>query len=53
MDPRQTLAGCPLFSGLAPDALDWLAQRATPLSIHGGDTLFKAGDVADQLFIVS
>jgi predicted acylesterase/phospholipase RssA/CRP-like cAMP-binding protein len=53
MDPRQTLAGCPLFSGLAPDALDWLAQRVTPLSIHGGDTLFKAGERPDQLFIVA
>lgn len=51
-DPRVTLAGCPLFAGLADTAIDWLATRASVVAIAGGEILFAAGDAPEHFYIV-
>lgn len=42
----------PLFRGLGAQALDRLARDAQPLTLQGGEYLFRSGDPADRLFLV-
>lgn len=53
MDARQILSACPLFAGLDDVALDWLVARVTLRPIEGGETLFAAGSVPEDLYIVA
>ena len=47
-----TLAGVPLFAGADPDALEALASDAQPVRALAGEWVIRAGDEADDLFVV-
>jgi predicted acylesterase/phospholipase RssA/CRP-like cAMP-binding protein len=53
LDVRATLASCPLLADATPEAIDWLAERAQPLTVHGGETLLTAGSPPNELYIVA
>ena len=42
----------PLLRGVGGEVLERLASDARPISIRGGEYLFRSGDIADQLFVV-
>ncbi|MGH2593576.1 MAG: cyclic nucleotide-binding domain-containing protein, partial [Anaerolineae bacterium] len=42
----------PLFTGLSETDLDWLFQKAEPVSIRAGDLLIEEGSPGDALFII-
>jgi len=42
----------PLFAGLPEHDLDWLFQKAEPISIRAGDLLIEEGSPGDALYIV-
>ncbi len=48
-----TLSQLPLLAGLDPAALADLEFAATPFAAASGDTLFRQGDVATALFILT
>lgn len=53
MDAYTVLAECPLFAGLNPEAVAKLAADASAVRLAAGETLFRAGDLADNLCIVA
>jgi len=53
MDTRTILSQTPLFSRLAPEALDALALNTETLGVRSGSLLFEQGEPADSLYIVS
>ncbi len=53
MDAYTVLAECPLFAGLNPEAVAKLAADASEVRLAAGETLFRAGDLADNLCIVA
>lgn len=52
MDTRTILSQTPLFSRLAPEALDALAERTELLGVASGQALFEQGETADSMYIV-
>jgi NTE family protein len=42
----------PLFRGVGREALERLASDARPITLRGGEYLFRGGDIADRLFVV-
>jgi len=46
------LEGSHLFAGLSRTALDALAQRARPLALEHGQTLFRQGDESDGCYAI-
>src|SRR6202035_4129531 len=46
------LAQVPLFAGLPETLHDALAQRARPISVAADEWLFRAGDPAQDMYIV-
>ena len=52
MDTRTILSQTPLFSRLAPEALDALAERTELLGVASGQALFEQGEAADSMYIV-
>jgi CRP/FNR family cyclic AMP-dependent transcriptional regulator len=49
---RAGLAGCPLFDGLEPEALDHLAEVTSLRSVRGGEAIIREGDEGDSLFVI-
>lgn len=49
---QDKLAQVPLFSSLAPAALEYLAQRLVPRTFHSGETLFEQGDAGNGLYLL-
>src|SRR5690348_16602471 len=43
----------PLFAGLAPEARDAVARRASVRKFAAGETLFAQGDGASALFVIT
>ncbi len=42
----------PLFAGLSEHDLDWLIQKAEPLSIRAGELLIEEGSPGDAMYII-
>jgi CRP-like cAMP-binding protein len=56
VDPRDNaslLAGSALFTDLAPQALGFLAERATRIELARGEVLFHEGDEGDTLYVIA
>jgi CRP/FNR family transcriptional regulator len=51
-DYRETLAKVPIFSGLTPDELGFLAQRAIPRHCSPGEIVFGEGEPCAGLYVV-
>ncbi len=51
-DYRETLAKVPIFSGLTPDELGFLAQRAVPRHCSPGEIVFGEGEPCAGLYVV-
>ena len=51
-DTLAALESLPIFSPLAPSALDALARRATRLTVPAGEVVVAEGDVGDRFFVV-
>src|SRR5262249_45316931 len=49
---RQVLANVPIFSGLAPTEMDFLAQHALSRTYVPGQTIFNEGDPCAGLYVV-
>ena len=49
---RAGLAGCPLFAGLEPDALDHLAEVSSLREVGQGETVIHEGEEGDSLFVI-
>jgi len=49
---RQVLANVPIFSGLAPAEMDFLAQHALSRTYGPGQTIFSEGDACAGLYVV-
>jgi CRP/FNR family transcriptional regulator len=49
---RTTLADTPLFSGLAPPAIELLVRRASARDFAADETLFSAGEPATGIYVV-
>lgn len=50
---RELLASHPLFVEFPPNYLDILADCATNVHFHAGDTIFREGDEADRFYLLS
>lgn len=50
---RDALAATGLFAGLGPDSLGQLCESATPVTLSGGEWLFRQGDEGDALYVVA
>lgn len=53
MHVRATLAQCPLFAGLSPQALELLASSAEQVAVPSGQVLYEPGSAPDSVYIVS
>jgi MFS family permease len=51
-DALELLRSLPIFSPLAPPALDALARRATRLAVPAGEVVVAEGDVGDRFFVI-
>lgn len=51
-DDAELLAGIPLFQGLGADERGALAATMTRVTFRQGETLFRAGDPGDALYVV-
>src|SRR6476659_8131784 len=49
---RQVLANVPIFSGLAPAEMNFLAQHALSRTYGPGQTIFSEGDACAGLYVV-
>jgi CRP/FNR family transcriptional regulator len=50
--PLDTLRRVPIFAGLSPAELQFLAERAVPRDYASGRTIFSEGDVCAGLFVI-
>ena len=50
--PAEILGEVSIFSELAPELREEVAQRAQIVDVPGGSHLFRAGDAADALYVV-
>jgi CRP-like cAMP-binding protein len=50
---RQTLSKVPIFSGLAPAEMDFLAQHAISRTYSSGQSIFHEGDPCAGLYVVT
>ncbi len=48
----ELLRQMPLFAGLPNPDLDWLYQKATPVSIRAGELLIEEGAPGDALYVI-
>jgi NTE family protein len=55
--PRRTtaehIAAVPMFAGLPADSIAHLAEHVRPVSLPAGEWLFKEGDAADAVYVVT
>src|SRR5512141_133888 len=49
---RESLRRLPLFSDLSEPDLEWLSERAEPLTVEAGSNLIEEGDPGESAFIV-
>jgi CRP-like cAMP-binding protein len=49
---RAGLAGCPLFEGLEPVALEHLAESCTVRLVRAGEVIIREGEEGDCLFVL-
>jgi CRP/FNR family transcriptional regulator, cyclic AMP receptor protein len=52
VNPAQTLARVPIFSGLSENELTFLAQRAVPRQYSAGELVFSEGETCTGLYVV-
>jgi len=52
MTTDETLRSLPLFEGLDPGAIEFLAQRMQEVSVPLGGHIVKAGDFAYRFFVI-
>ena len=50
---KQLLAKVPIFAGLAPTELDFLARHVAPRSYSAGQLIFSEGDPCSGLYVVA
>ena len=49
----ELLSGCPLFRGVAPDALAGLAEVATVVDFPAGHVIARQGEIGTGFFVVA
>ncbi|HYL12920.1 MAG TPA: Crp/Fnr family transcriptional regulator [Terriglobales bacterium] len=52
LNPGQTLAKVPIFSGLTENELSFLAQRTVPRHYSAGEVVFSEGEPCSGLYVV-
>lgn len=52
MEPQDVLAHCQTFANLGPEALQWLAQHCTELSLRSGESLIEVGAIPEAIYVV-
>jgi len=50
---KQILSQVPIFSGLAPGEMEFLAQRVVPRNYSAGQMVFNEGDPCSGLYVVA
>ncbi len=49
----ELLAGCPLFSGVGPDGLAALAERASEVDYASGAVIVRHGEIGTGFFVIA
>lgn len=52
MDIKQSLSQNAFFAGLAPKAIDFLAEHVAPRQVHKDQVLFQHGEPASHFYLV-